>query len=332
MTGDREIKPGDRAMLEREAIAWLTRVTDEGAADEDLAAFRHWQSQSPAHAEAYAKVSHLWQVMPSAIESLVQDGSVSIPAIPKRDAGPAMSRRFFMGGLATASAAAVGYVVVRPPFDLWPSFSDMTADYRTGTGQQRRVVIAADVSVEMNTQTTIALRPGTPEFDRFELLAGEAVVSPAAGSAKSVQVIAAGGRTTAKGADFVIRCETGAVSVTCLGETVRVESGGRSVTLQRKQQVSYNNGALGSIALVDPVPVTSWRDGYLSFRQEPLVRVIAEVNRYRPGRIVLLDTGLGQGLVTARIRLDQLDDVIALVHDVFGATTRTLPGGIVLLG
>jgi transmembrane sensor len=68
------------------------------------------------------------------------------------------------------------------------------------------------------------------------------------------------------------------------------------------------------------------------FRKEPLVNVIAEINRYWPGRIVLLDTKLGQSLVTARFKLDRLNDVLVQVREVFGAPVRTLPGGVVLIG
>lgn len=321
----------DRIALEREAIEWLTRVSDEDATPADRLALQRWQARSPAHADAYDKVSRLWHAMPSVIESVVRDGSVSIPATFGPRAA-SVNRRIFLGGFAAASAAAAGYLIVHPPAGLWPSFSELAADYRTGTGQQRRFTIATDVSVDMNTQTSIALRPGTPEFDRFELLSGEAVISPAVGSTRAVQVVAAGGRTTTNGADFVIRCETGDVSVTCLRGAVRVELREQSTVLQKKQQVSYGPQGLGSVVQIDPDFLTSWRDGYLMFRQEPLGRVIAEVNRYRPGRIVLLDAELGRGLITARVKLDHLDDVIALVQDVFGATVRTLPGGLVLLG
>jgi transmembrane sensor len=331
MTADREAEHDSAAALEREAIVWLTRVTDEAATSMDRAALLRWQAQSHAHAAAYAKVSKLWQAMPSAIETVVRDGSVSVP-VKLAGSARAVGRRAILGGFATASAAAAGYVIIRPPLNLWPSVAQLTADYRTGTGQQRQITIVTAVQVEMNTQTSIVLRPGTPEIDRFELISGEAVVGVSARAAKPVQVVAAGGRTTADGADFDIRCDAGAVSVICLAGTVHVQHHGQSATLQQRQQVSYNARGFGPVALVDPVSATAWRDGYLMFRNEPLALVVTEVNRYRPGRIILLDAELGRGEVTARFRLDRLDDVIAQVHDVFGAAVRTLPGGLVLLG
>ncbi len=56
--------------------------------------------------------------------------------------------------LGGAIAAAAGYLVIRPPLDMWPSIEELSADYRTGEGEQRKVMLAPDISVELNTQTS----------------------------------------------------------------------------------------------------------------------------------------------------------------------------------
>ncbi|TAI67238.1 iron dicitrate transport regulator FecR [Bradyrhizobium sp. Leo170] len=326
-----DIPPGnkDNKSLERDAIVWLTRVTDEDVTAEDRAALRHWLAQSPDHAEAFAKANTLWRAMPSAIETMVRSGSVSLPAPAEMHRG-VIGRRTLIGGLATATAAAACYAMFRPPLDLWPSLSELAADYRTATGEQRQITVADGISVQMNTQTSIALRPAATSADRFELLSGEAIIGAA--SIKPVQVIAADGLTSADAAKFNIRCSTAKIVVTCLSGSVHVEHRDHAATLREKQQVAYGGGMMSNVDLVDLATVTSWQDGYLVFRNEPLADVIAEVNRYRPGRIVLLDAELGRGLVTARFRLDRLDDVVVQVRDVFGARIRTLAAGIVLVG
>jgi transmembrane sensor len=103
-------------------------------------------------------------------------------------------------------------------------------------------------------------------------------------------------------------------------------------TLQEEQQVSYDVRSLGPIGGVDPKVVTAWRQGLLIFRDVPLAHVIAEVNRYRPGRIILLDSQIGRRNVVADFRLDRLDAVVEFVARVMNAPVRLLPGGIVLLG
>jgi transmembrane sensor len=319
----------DSPALEREAIAWLVRVTDEGAGAADQAALQRWQMTSPAHARAFAKVSSIWQAFPSAIAAAVDSGDVALPR--PAAARAVIGRRQLLVGFSSAAAAAAAYAMVEPPFGLWPSIFELSADYRTALGQQRRINISAAVSLEMNTQTSITLRPTTDQIKSLEIIGGEAIIN-AAGGGTPVQVIAADGRTTAEAADFDIRCATRTTSVTCLRGAVRVQHRAQTVTLAANQQVFYGDGKVSAAVEVDPAVVTAWRDGYLIFRKEPLAHVVAEVNRYRPGRIVLLDSALGQNLVTARFKLDRLDDVIAQIREVFGAKVRTLPGGLVLVG
>jgi transmembrane sensor len=70
----------------------------------------------------------------------------------------------------------------------------------------------------------------------------------------------------------------------------------------------------------------------LVFREVPLARLIDEVNRYRSGKIVLLDSHLAQRRVVATFRLDRIDDAVTFVRQVMNVPARFLPGGIVLLG
>ncbi len=316
-----------RDALEREAIAWLLRVTDDGATPADQAALRKWQATSPAHAQAFARASKLWGIVPSAVAMAMRSGDLSLPPVVDRGF---VSRRGAMIGFATAAAAALGYVVTDPPLGLWPSLSELTADYHTATGEQRTITLSSAVSVEMNTRTSIALRPAGDAFHRFELISGEAIVDASAAGGRPVQVIAGGGLTTAS-ANFDIRCDAATTAVTCISGEVQVQHGNHLVALQERQHVSYGGGEMTPVTSVDPTVITAWRDGYLMFRREPLVDVIAEINRYRRGRIVLLDSKLGEGLVTARFKLDRLGDVIAQIREVFGATVRILPGGLVLV-
>ncbi|MEZ1573953.1 hypothetical protein QVM45_24525, partial [Pseudomonas aeruginosa] len=69
-----------------------------------------------------------------------------------------------------------------------------------------------------------------------------------------------------------------------------------------------------------------------SFNDVPLATVIDEINRYRPGMLLLLDKALGRRRVQARFSLDQLADVATLIRDAYGIEVTRLPGGVVLLG
>ncbi|NVI85263.1 iron dicitrate transport regulator FecR, partial [Janthinobacterium sp. BJB401] len=75
----------------------------------------------------------------------------------------------------------------------------------------------------------------------------------------------------------------------------------------------------------------AWRTGALSFAGQPLADVVDEINRYRPGRVVLRNAELGRRLVRMRFSIGQTDGALAMIRDLYGAQMTSLPGGIVLL-
>ncbi len=99
-------------------------------------------------------------------------------------------------------------------------------------------------------------------------------------------VYAGEGRATATQASFNIRKDDDTVCVTCIRGNVHVQYRQRETVLQERQQLSYDARGIGSVASTDPKIVTAWQQGLLVFREVPLARVIDEVNRYRPGKII----------------------------------------------
>jgi transmembrane sensor len=89
---------------------------------------------------------------------------------------------------------------------------------------------------------------------------------------------------------------------------------------------------IGSASAIDLAAVTAWQQGLVIFRSTPITDVIAEVNRYRPGRVILTNAALGRRQLNARFRIEDIDQVVGQIEQVFGARATTLPGGIVLLG
>src|SRR5262249_25097467 len=158
----------------REAHDWVVRLTSGEATAADAEALRRWRAASSEHRRAFAEANLVWDRMHiAATESLVRKAVARAPRAQRTWHLP--SRGTFLAGAAAGSAAAAAaYAVVRPPFDLWPSLSEVTADYRTGVGQQRQFAIVDDVSLKLNTRTSIALLPRADAgrgADRIELIA-----------------------------------------------------------------------------------------------------------------------------------------------------------------
>lgn len=312
--------------IRREAQAWVVRLASQRATADDAQAFRGWCANSTEHATAFAQARAVWQDLRPAAQRLQL---AEAAALPKRDAArPA--RRAFMGAALAASAA---YLVVRPPLGLWPAVGDLAADVRTGTGEQRELLTAEGVLVQLNTRTRIDLRRAEDNVAAFELLDGEAEVrTDVEGSMRAVHVTAGDGVITADNARFNVRFIRGEVCVTCLAGRLDVRRGETRTPVDVGRQLVYANARPGVVRQADAASVSAWRRGQLVFEQTPLAEVVDEVNRYRRGTLILTSAEVGRKRVQASLSIDRLDDVIALVRDVYRLEVTQLPGGIVLLG
>ncbi|MEW6642771.1 MAG: FecR domain-containing protein [Pseudomonadota bacterium] len=322
------------AAVQAEALAWVRRLTSGEATTADAAALRRWCARSPVHAAAFSEARQFWDAFGPAGRSLLDDERAAADRARSTTAGRRIGRRALIGGALAASAA--GMMVVRPPLGLWPSVFELRADYRTGTGEQRHVTVADGVTVQMNTRTSMSVTAGSTQARSVELIAGEAsfnLAQPAAqaGGDGLFHVVAAGGRTTTRGATFDVRVNGSTVCVTCLADGVRVEQGAQAVTLSPRQQVVYDANGLRPVAAIDPVVVAAWQQGLIICNMQPLADVIDELNRYRAGRIVLLNAQVGRLPVNGRFRIDRPDEAIAQIEQAFGVHRRSLPGGVVLL-
>ncbi|WP_219267437.1 FecR domain-containing protein [Pseudomonas sp. Xaverov 259] len=288
-----------------QARDWLLLLTSGRATVADAKALQAWIAQSPAHAQAFEQAKLLWRQLGAATEQ----------SAPSRQFG----RRAFLGGAIAATAAVVMVRVGVPG-----GFAGLTADYRTEVGEQRQVVFSEGVSLELNTQTRIS-RVG----QGLELLEGE--VEVLAQLAQPLKVQAGKGWVSAAQARFNVRNTDRNVCVTCIEGSLTVEVSGRSVRLESGRQLTYGAGGVGEPVGVDAQAVVAWREQVLVFNNATLATVVDEINRYRPGMLVLLNKELGQRRVQARFSLQQLAGVALLIRDAYGAKCTELPGGVVLL-
>jgi transmembrane sensor len=333
-------RPSDA--LQQEAQVWLRRMTSGEVTQWDAQAFRRWQSASPLHRSAFDEAKRQWQAMKPAIGILLAaDSSASKQgksALPRRQ----RERRAFLGAAIGAAAAAGAAAVVYPPFGLWPSVGEWNADYRTATGEQRTIALGDAVDVAMNTQTSIRRQMTGAQLVGVDLVAGEAAIDLRR-AGKSFSVTAGVGRSIAESAPsaqsaqskqstrFEVRNLDGNICVTCLEGTVRVEHPGGKRLLQAQQQTTYDAHAIGGVTAVAAADVSAWRNGVLVFRQAPLADVIEEINRYRPGRVVLMADSLRDSAVSGRFPIASLDAVLLQIQHSFDLNARALPGGFLVL-
>lgn len=310
--------PRDLTAIQREGLDWVALLVSGRATLNDRVSLERWRAQSSAHAEAFSAAVKLVRLA----RTRKFPGSEQFrPALWERP----MTRRMALGG---AIAAATSVAIIRPPLELWPSLAELTSDYRTGVGERREVALATGLSLELNTRTSVALKShrGQPGI---ALIAGEVAANVRLPAAQRFYVIAGGSRISANDASFDLRMSDDGVCVTCARGMVHI--GDDLVALGPRQQLTFTRSGFGKPVIVDPSVVTAWRNGELIFYNASLGHIVTEINRYRSGKIVILNSELASRQFNSTFRIDHIENVVADLQKLANVSATTLPGGIVLL-
>lgn len=319
--------PDAHAQALREAQAWLRRLSSGAATQHDVEGFRRWRDGNPLHQPALAQARRLWQALDPAIGGMPAE----VQRAPILSARPVAARRAFLGA-AVGAAGAAGVAVVSPPLGLWPSLGEWNADYRTATGEQLEVGLTERVQVTLNTQTRIRRRTVDGRTTGVDLLEGEAAFDlSSASGARPFGVVAGAGRSLAESGRFEVRYLDAKVCVTCIEGAVRVEHPAGARELRARQQTVYDGTSVSSVALVGAANLSAWRKGELVFTQARLSDVLDEINRYRRGRVVLMNTAARSRLVTGSFYIASLDLALVQLQHAFDLDARSLPGGLTVL-
>jgi len=322
--------PADK--LQQQAWVWLRLLKSGDVKEWEAQRFQHWLNASPAHKEAFSAARQRWDTLGAAAGEL----SRVLPKVSEnqqhahRRPASAWGRRAFLGTAVAGVATVAGVAVVRSSGGLLPSLDEWGADYRTATGEQRAVTLAGQVRVVLNTQTRIRRETTRTGVAGISLLSGEAAIDLPAGGQR-FGVMAAGGQSLADTGRFEVSHLNGKVCVTCLAGAVRVEHPSGVRELEARQQTVYDSHTIAGIVNIDPVRISSWRNGELVFDQTRLIVVLQEIDRYRPGRIVLMNDSVRDLPVSGSFYIASLDRALSQLQHTFDLKARSLPGGLLVL-
>ncbi len=309
--------------LQAQAWQWLRLLKSGDAREIDAQRLQRWVARSAAHREALSSAKLQWEAMAPAARAALWANPGAVPARvhPLRR----YSRRAFLG--AGLSAAAVGGIsVANSQLQFMPGIGEWGADERTVAGEMRSVPAGDGVDLTLNTRTSIRRQSGGV----VELINGEAAVDLQQG--RAFKVVAGAGVTRADAGRFEVRNLDGEVCVTCLSGIAQVEHSSGVRTLVARQQVRYGAESIGEVLRgVDIAAVSAWREGALVFNQARLVDVVAEINRYRSGRVVLSNDAARERRVSGRFQVRTLDLALLQLQESLGLSARSLPAGVLIL-
>jgi len=313
--------------VERQAHAWVVRLTSGEATAADARKFRQWCEADPGHRHAFARAKWQWEQVRLAGEQLPAAARQPQPATPAQR----WSRRAFLGAAVAAPASLAVVAALHPPLGLWPSVTAVTADFHTGTGERLQIAPTPHLKIELDTQSSLRRRSDA-QGEGFELVQGQAAIEAAAGA--RLALFAGPGCLVADegAARLDVRNTDGQVRVTCLRGSVRIEHPQGRLQLQAGQQTVYDERLSGVVAEAVAAEVSAWTEGMLVFRRAPLREVVAEINRYRRGKVLLGESALARAPVSGRFRIDDPDAALEQLGQTLSLGLRRFPGGIAVLG
>jgi transmembrane sensor len=100
-----------------------------------------------------------------------------------------------------------------------------------------------------------------------------------------------------------------------------------SVDIGAGQAVTLSDAAgLGTPQAADIRALTAWRRGELIFTQRPLGEVVAELDRYRIGKILILGGSISDLPVTGSVEINDVDAFLASLQVALPVKVLRLPG------
>lgn len=314
---------------EQAALAWLSLLHDQPTSG-DQATFSHWLQADPAHAEAYAQAQVVWELSEEPAKTLADEDALALQRYLNAMNQPRRrSARRWSGALAMAAclmlmiSLGAGWQPLR-----W--VDDLGADYVSAPGEIRTVILADQSQVTLDADSAIAVNfSGGERHVQVRRGAGFFSVTH---TGEPFVVDAEKGQARVLGTQFEVRLQKQGTQVTVLSGRVGVTAAphAEQQILTAGQQVAYGNGVAQQLRAVDSDAQLAWRQGWLNYYKATLAEVVGDLQRYYPGRIVLLNDELAARRVSGSFPSKDPQAVLASLQGVMGFG-QTRVGSLIIL-
>ncbi|MBM1205489.1 FecR family protein [Pseudomonas fragi] len=293
--------------LDDQAIDWQTLLHSGTATARQRLDYQRWQQLSPAHKNAAQEAEALWA-----------DIGLTASAEQHRARPRRRAYRWASGLAAGLVLAVLGYGAT----DSVPSWSDT---HHTGVGQRQQWLLSDGTRVTLNSATALSVDfTGTQRS--VTLRKGEALFELADDPSRPFVVQAGQDRVAAKNGVFSVRRDAGQTRILVASGAAQVQHQAQTLELQPNQQALYQAGqAVAERQQVDANALTAWQRGKLIFNRKPLQEVLAELERYQYGRIVLPDATLGAMQISGVFDLNDPQNLLHTLEQRYGLNITYLP-------
>lgn len=330
------------SQITREAAHWHALQRAGGLTPEQQAKFMDWLVASPRHLREYLAVQRVAGELAGALRAMENDvdallataqqapqgNVVALPIAPRRIAPASPRRRGALRAFALAATLA-GVVVLAQGF--WPR----EQLHETARGAPRAFVLADGSRVHLAGDSAIGVKMG-PLRRRVELRRGQASFEVAPGR-RPFDVRAAELRIEDVGTIFDVALRYAQARVDVAEGRVKVwdeRAPSASAPLAdlhagQSARIAYKDRAI-QVNDEDPAAMTAWWSGRVVFRDETLLEVAERFNRLNRVQLRIEDADAAALRLTGNLRGDDIDSLLAFLHDQQSLDVRRVDGGLLI--
>jgi len=319
-----------------DAARWLALLDSDLCNAADRLGFARWLDEDTRHRWAFEELSEVWARLRTLKDvgtatqhpDIIRLPTARLPA-ERYKASDKTRPRSDWSALAVAlivGLAVLVHVVTQAP----------TQEFRTQAAEIETIELPDGSTAELNALTSLQVRY-TGRQREVRLIRGE-VVFHVAGESRPFVVVTDWGTAAALGTSFVVASFPSLLEVAVLEGRVTVTSAGgdpplgeqdtdvvwlaagSSATLDAGESVrlSQRSMEVASRTRPDLERMLSWRAGIVTFDDQPLASVVAEMRRYSDLSVHIADPAIAARRLTAEIPTDDPDAYLAVLDAVDG--------------
>ncbi|MCB5188572.1 FecR family protein [Methylobacillus caricis] len=267
-----------------QAIDWQLRMSSGESTERDNIALDFWLSAHPDHARAWLQLGMLDAAIAPAQSSTLRS------ILTK----PIKARRIKRGAITFSLVLML--VGTLAAFNQYQPFSGLLADYHTATGERRLIVLPDNTVIHLNTRTAIDV---AYDVDQRAIILhhGEIEVETGHDEAESrpMVVLTSVGNMRALGTRFIVRTlddgsallsvtESAVIARPAICRPQPAAECDPQQLVEEGQSIILHDHELSPM-LTSHAYMDAWKDGMLMVENAALEDVVAELARYRLGRI-----------------------------------------------
>lgn len=284
-----------------EAAVWFVRLRDTGLSEAERNAFAAWLARCPTHAAAMAEMADIWAGLDALPDLRHTQPQPLLPA----QAGFHLTRRHLLAGLGLSAVAAAGWGIWRPQGIAAPLGAPLHAEF------------AANAALDLDSLSSLDLDPSEPHPSAV-LRHGQVFVTATRPPGQFISLQVPFGHVRAEEAVFNLKLERRRALLSVQSGRVAVDRRrGGVLEIGPLTELAFGPETVDAPRQVAPYRIAPWLEGRLIFDRTLLVDAIDDLNRYRPGRILIGDPRLGDLLVTGTFASDRSDAALDAILAAF---------------